>query len=40
VVVIPGISDHEAVYCELVLNNKPESDDIRHPIFFYDRGVT
>jgi len=36
--VIPGISDHEAVYCELVLNNKPESDDIRRPIFLYDRG--
>ena len=36
--IIPGISDHEAVYCELMLNNKQESDDIVHPIFLYDRG--
>jgi len=36
--VIPGISDHEAVYCELHLDNKPESDDIEHPIFLYDWG--
>jgi len=36
--VIPGISDHEAVYCELNLDNRPESDDIGHPIFLYDRG--
>jgi len=33
--VIPGISDHEAVYCELNLDNRPESDDIGHPIFLY-----
>ena len=36
--VIPGMSDHEAVYCELTLNNRPESDDIEHPIFLYNRG--
>jgi len=36
--VIPGMSDHEAVYCELTLKNRPESDDIKHPIFLYDRG--
>jgi len=36
--VVPGISDHEAVYSELHLDNKPESDDIGHPIFIYDRG--
>ena len=32
------MSDHEAVYCELMLKSKPESDDIEHPIFLYDRG--
>ena len=36
--IILGISDHEAVYCELILNNRPECDDIRHPIILYDRG--
>jgi len=36
--IIPSISDHEAAYYELVLNNKPESNDIRHPIFLYDSG--
>ena len=36
--VIPGISDHEAVYCELILHNKPESDNIKHPVFLYNRG--
>ena len=36
--VIPGISDHEAVYCELTLNSRPESDDKEHPVFLYDRG--
>ena len=36
--VIPGMSDHEAVYCELTLNNRPESDGIEHPIFLYNRG--
>ena len=36
--VIPGISDHEAVYCELILHNKPESDNIEHPVFLYNRG--
>ena len=36
--VIPGISDHEAVYCELILHNKLESDNIEHPVFLYNRG--
>ena len=31
-------SSIEISYCELILNNRPESDDIRHPIFLYDRG--
>ena len=36
--VIPGMSDHEAVYCGLTPNSRPESDDIEHPIFLYNRG--
>ena len=36
--VIPGISDHEAVYCELKLTNRLESDNIEHPVFLYNRG--
>ena len=32
------MSDHEAVYCKLTLNNRPESDDTEHPIFLYDRS--
>ena len=36
--VIPGISDHDAVYCELILHNKLESDNIEHPVFLYNRG--
>ena len=31
-------SDHDAVCCELTLNEKPESDSIRHPVFLYDKG--
>ena len=36
--VIPGhgISNHEAVYCELTLTNRPESDNIEYPVFLYD----
>ena len=30
--IIPGMSDHEAVYCELTLNKRP------YPVFLYDKG--
>jgi len=36
--VVPGVLDDEAVYFEFKLNNRPESDDIGHPIFLYNRG--
>ena len=32
------MSNHEAVYCELTLNNRPDSDDTEHPTFLYNRG--
>ena len=36
--VIPGMSDHKAVYCELNLSSRAVTDDIEHPIFLYNKG--
>ena len=35
--VIPGMSDHQAVYCELNLSSRAVTDDIEHPIFLYNK---
>jgi len=32
------MSDHEAVYCELILKSILQLDDIEYPLFLYDRG--
>ena len=36
--IIPGISDHEAVFYCLNLSSKPLTNEVEHPIFLYHKG--